>query len=167
VKGKIVPRHLIVFHTGDNKVIHLTVEYTVSIAAIYAEIEKHLGYAVTLHQTDKKNKTRMLNPKEIAEDGMDFGYSVDVKRRVPVPVDPNKDTRRTFLEIHKVLRAVAPPKEGNTSTAPVVKKRRPPPEWAPRGAPGGHFLAQFPIKYDADGNRLPTEYQEVYWHQGM
>jgi hypothetical protein len=49
----------------------------------------------------------------------------------------------------------------------IVKKRRPPPEWAPRGAPGGWFTAQYPIKYDADGNRLPTEYQEVYWHQGI
>jgi hypothetical protein len=137
---------------------------------------------VTLHQTDKKNKTRMLNPNEVAEDGMNFGYSVDVKRLVPVPVDPNNEGRRTFHEIHKVLRAVEPPPldkpeeetkkakstgEGGRSTAPVVKRRRPPPAWAPRGVPGGHFVAQFPIEYDADGNQLPTKYQDVYWHQGM
>jgi hypothetical protein len=107
VNGEIIPRHLIVFKIED-KIIHLTVEYTVSIAAIYAEIEKHLGCAVTLHQTDKKNKTRMLNPNEIAEDGMNFGYSVDVKRLVPVPVHPNNDGRRTLHEIYEVLRADAP-----------------------------------------------------------
>jgi hypothetical protein len=175
--GKIIPRHLIVFHTPEENIIHLTVEYTVSIAAIIAEIEKYLGYAVTLHQTDKKNKTRKLNPNEIAEDGMNFGYSVDVKRLVTVPVDPNNKGRRTLHEIRKVLRAVAPPveetkkakstDEGGRSTAPVVKRRRPPPEWAPRGVPGGHFLAQLPRKRDEDGNLLPTEYQDVYWHQGM
>ncbi len=175
VNGKIVPRHLLVLKTGD-KVIHLTVEYTVSIAAIY-EIEKYLGYTVTLHQTDKKKKTRMLNPNEIAEDGMNFGYSIDVKRLVPVPVDPNNDCHRTFHEIHKVLCADAPlpldkPEEetkkvkstgeGGRSTAPVVKRRRPPPEWTPRLTPGGWFTAQFPRKRDEDGNLLTTEYQEVY-----
>jgi hypothetical protein len=39
--------------------------------------------------------------------------------------------------------------------------------WAPRGVPGAHFTAQLPRKYDEDGNLLPTEYQDVYWHQGM
>jgi hypothetical protein len=180
VNGKIVPRHLIVFHTPEEKIIHLTVEYTVRIGDIYKKIEECVGYAVFLQQTDKKNKTVILDPDEIAEDGMNFGYSVQVKRRKPKleshfaeNVAERSWTRRLY-EIPGVLRATADStheaksaNEGNRSTAPVVKRRRPPPEWAPRGAPGGHFLAQFPPKYDADGNRLPTEYQEVYWHQGM
>ena len=57
VNGKIVPRHLIVFHTPEEKIIHLTVEYTVRIGDIYKKIEECVGYAVFLQQTDKKNKT--------------------------------------------------------------------------------------------------------------
>jgi hypothetical protein len=81
--GKIVPRHLLVFHTPEEKVIHLTVEYTVRIGDIYKQIEECVGYAVYLQQTDKKNNTVVLDQDEIAEDGMNFGYSVEVKRRTP------------------------------------------------------------------------------------
>jgi hypothetical protein len=189
VDGKIVPRHLLVFKAGD-KVIHLTAEYTVSMAAIYAEVEKHLGFEVSMHQTIKR-KTRMLdrNSRETAEDHMDFGYNINVERAGPVPVARTEDKTWRLIVIDKVLRATESPAdepateakpaeeakkgkepsagEGGRSTAAVVKRRLPPPAWAPRGVPGGHFLAQFPIEYDADGNKLPTKYQEVYWHQGM
>ena len=182
VNGKIVPRHLIVFHTAEGKVIHLTVEYTVLIRNIIDQIEMFLGYAVTLHQTDKKKKTVVLNPNEIAEDGMHFGYSVQVKRVVPVSVEPTKvvSWRGRLHEISGVLRSVAGPADekqakapppgdegGSSSSAPPAKKLRAPPEWAPRGAPGGWLLSQAPIKLDEHGNKLPTEYQNVYWHQGM
>ena len=52
---------------------------------------------------------------------------------------------------------------------PRRKKRddRPIPEWAPRGVPGAYFTAQLPPKRDQDGNLLPAEYQNVYWHAGM
>jgi hypothetical protein len=179
---------------GD-KVIHLTAEYTVSMAAIYAEVEKHLGFEVTLHQTIRK-KTRMLdrNSRESAEDHMDFGYNINVERVGPVPVARTEDKSWRLIVINAVLRATespvdapateaktaketkeppadapdAPASGGSRSTAPVVKRRRPPPAWAPRGAPGGYFLAQLPRNTDEDGNPIgDVQYQDVYWHQGM
>ena len=57
---------------------------------------------------------------------------------------------------------------GSSSSAAPGKRRRSPPAWAPRGAPGGWMLAQLPRKKDEHGNPLgETEYQNVYWHQGM
>ena len=57
---------------------------------------------------------------------------------------------------------------GSSSTAAPGKRRRSPPAWAPRGVPGGYFVAQLPRKKDEHGNPLgETEYQNVYWHQGM
>jgi hypothetical protein len=217
--GKIVPRHLLVFHTPEEKIIHLKVEYTVRIGDIYKQIEECVGYPVFLQQTEGKKKTVILDPDEIAEDGMHFGYSVQVKRRKPKLESHFAENvahgRRSWAgrlhEIPGVLRAAAPSpaepakeassakkhkerKEPNppaepakeTSSAKKDKERKEPdapddaktakeakrprntpPAWAPRGVPGGHFVAQFPIEYDADGNQVPTKYQNVYWHQGM
>jgi len=191
--GKIVPRHLLVFHTPDEKVIHLTVEYTVRIGDINKQIEECVGYPVFLQQTDKKNNTVILDPDAIAEDGMHFGYSVQVKRTEPeldslfaenVVERSVRSWPGRLHEIPGVLRAGAPPADGKgkdakepdpppdepeTDGEPRRRKRqgRPIPAWAPRDVPGAHFTAQLPRKYDEDGNLLPTEYQDVYWHQGM
>ena len=106
--GKIVPRHLVVCHTTDNKVIHINVEMTVRIGAIEDQIKKYVGYAVTLHQTYKNKKTVKLNPSDIAEDGMDFGYSVLVKPVSEKPTNPWYAVPRRYHEIPGVLRAAAP-----------------------------------------------------------
>jgi hypothetical protein len=192
--GKIVPRHLLVFHTPEEKVIHLTVEYTVRIGDIYKQIEECVGYAVYLQQTDKKNNTVVLDQDEIAEDGMNFGYSVQVKRRTPKLESyfQTKAVRSWACRLHEipgVLRAGAPKEpdppaddkgkeakepdppadEAESDGEPRRKKRhdRPIPEWAPRGVPGAYFTAQLPAKKDEDCNLLPAEYQDVYWHHGM
>jgi hypothetical protein len=195
--GVIVPRHHLIFYTVKNKVIHLTVEETVPMRAIFEQIEEFVGYAVTLHQTLlqknkppwEKEKNVMLNRSDIvAEQGMDFGYSVMIKPVVPEKaINPGLRLRREHSYIPGVLRAGAPPADDAKSAKkakqakepdppadepasdgePRRTKRhgRPIPAWAPRGVPGA--TAQLPRKYDEDGNLLPTEYQHVHWHQGM
>ena len=163
--GKIVPRHLLVFHTPEEKVIHLTVEYTVRIGDIYKQIEECVGYAVYLQQTDKKNNTVVLDQDEIAQDGMNFGYSVQVKRRTPKLESyfQTKAVRSWACRLHEipgVLRAGAPkeakepdppaddkhkeatepdppPDEPESDAAPRGRKRhgRPLAAWVPRGVP--------------------------------
>jgi hypothetical protein len=122
--GKIVPRHLLVFHTPEEKVIHLTVEYTVRIGDIYKQIEECVGYAVYLQQTDKKKNTVILNENKIAEDGMNFGYSVQVKRRTPKLESHfaenvvGRSVRSWTCRLHEipgVLRAGAPPADDANS----------------------------------------------------
>ncbi len=206
VNGKILPRHLLVAKMED-KVIHINVEMRVLIRDIKAQFEKYLGFEVSMHQTDKK-KTYTLDPSDIAEDGLNFGYHVDLQRVVPVPVQRTEDGSWTKHEIRGVLRSWCgrlheipgvlraaddkdkeakepdppaddkgkdakepdpPPDEAESDGEPRRKKRhgRPIPAWAPRGVPGAHFTAQLPPKKDEDGNLLPAEYQDVYWHQGM
>jgi len=184
VNGKIVPRHLIVFKIED-KVIHMTVEMTVSMRAIYAKIEQYLGFDVTLHQTDKK-ETYLLDHNDISEHGMNFGYHVDIKRVVPLNLERTKDGCWTKHEIPGVLRANAPalsvvalkasveaagagaavkavekaPKE---PAAGYHIKQHPPPAGVRRGGPGAWMLAQAPRKYDQDGKPIgAVEYSEVY-----
>ena len=194
VNGEIVNRHLIVFHTNEDKLIHMTVEITVSIGAIYAQIKQYLGFDVTLHQTIK-NKTYKLDPNEIAEDGMHFGYSVDVKPVVSVPVERTKDGRRILHEMPGILRAASPPADEKDKQAKTTKsaktakddkaaappadkggsgyaagyhiKQDPLPAGVPRSVPGGWMLAQAPRKPDADGNLPEIEYTKVFVHQGM
>ena len=104
-----MPRHKLVLKIED-KVIHMTVEETVSIAAIYTQIAKYLGYDVTLHQTIGKD-TWTLYPNEFAKDGMHFAYNVHVKRVVPLAEgERTKDGDWTLHVIPGVLRA-----EGSTA----------------------------------------------------
>jgi hypothetical protein len=130
--GKIVPRHLLVFHTPEEKVIHLRVEYTVRIGDIYKQIEECVGYAVYLQQTDKKNNTVVLDQDEIAEDGMNFGYSVQVKRRTPKLESyfQTKAVRSWACRLHEipgVLRAGAPPADGANSAKKTKQAKEPDP----------------------------------------
>jgi hypothetical protein len=160
--GKIVPRHLLVFHTPEEKIIHLTAEYTVRIGDIYKQIEECVGYPVFLQQTDKKKNTVILDPDEIAEDGMNFGYSVQVVRRKPKLESHfaenvvGRSVRSWACRLHEipgVLRAAAPPADDAKSAAEGKKakepdpppdkrgrsyhlKKRPPPAGVPRGVPG-------------------------------
>jgi hypothetical protein len=159
--GKIVPRHLLVFHTPEEKIIHLTAEYTVRIGDIYKQIEECVGYPVFLQQTDKKNNTVILDQDEIAEDGMNFGYSVQVVRRRPKLESyfQTKAVRSWACRLHEiagVLRAAAPKeakepdppaddkhKEAKEPDPPPDKggrsyhiKKRLPPAGVPRGVPG-------------------------------
>jgi hypothetical protein len=130
--GKIVPRHLVVFHTPEEKIIHLTVEYTVRIGDIYKQIEECVGYAVYLQQTDKKKNTVVLDQDEIAEDGMNFGYSVQVKRRRPKLESyfQTKAVRSWACRLHEipgVLRAGAPPVDGAESATEGKEAKEPDP----------------------------------------
>jgi len=130
--GKIVPRHLLVFHTPEEKVIHLTVEYTVRIGDIYKQIEECVGYAVYLQQTDKKNNTVVLDQDEIAQDGMNFGYSVQVKRRTPKLESyfQTKAVRSWACRLHEipgVLRAGAPPADDAKSAKKAKQAKEPDP----------------------------------------
>jgi hypothetical protein len=118
--------------------IHLTVEYTVRIGDIYKKIEECVGYAVFLQQTDKKN-TVILDPDEIAEDGMNFGYSVQVKRRKPKleshfaeNVAQRSWTRRLY-EIPGVLRAAAGPADEAKSANEGKEAQEPDPPPEERG----------------------------------
>ncbi len=64
---------------------------------------------------------------------MHFGYSVDVKRLVPVPVEHNNDGRWTLYEIIEVIRTDTPPPADKPTLdtksvgAPLVNRRPPPP----------------------------------------
>jgi len=103
VRGKPVRCHVVVFHTNEDMVIHLTVEETARIGGMYDKINAHFGAEVTLHQTIKKQEYT-LDPNKIAKDGMHFGSSVYVKRVVPVQVERTKDGSWTKYEIPGVLR---------------------------------------------------------------
>jgi hypothetical protein len=59
-----------------------------------------------------------------------------------------------------------PPPDKDKEAKKPEPKRRAPPAWAPRGAPGGWFVSQSP-PFDKDGNKIEVKYTDVYWHQGM
>ncbi len=103
MRGKPVRCHVVVFHTNEDMVIHLTVEETARIGGMYDKINAHFGAEVTLHQTIKEQEYT-LDPNKIAKDGMHFGSSVYVKRVVPVQVERTKDGSWTKHEIPGVLR---------------------------------------------------------------
>jgi hypothetical protein len=117
--GKIVPRHHLIFHTVKNKMIHLTVEETVPMRAIFEQIEEFVGYAVTLHQTllqknqplcDKEKTVKLERSDIAAKDGMHFGDSVMLRAVVPgKPTNPCLRLPRLHDYIPGVLRAGAPP----------------------------------------------------------
>ena len=185
-----VPRCEVVFDTEDDDVLRLWVKDTDSIAAVYSKIKEHMGCDVELYQTFKK-KTYLLNPNELVKDsegfGLHMGCRVNVKRAAPVvegegAIEPTQSTKqpakKQSTKKAKKAKAADPADEpdepesagegGSSSTAAPGKRRRPPPAGAPRGARGGWMLAQAPIKRDEHGNPLGgTEYQNVYWHQGM
>ena len=127
----------------------------------------------------------MLNRSDIvAEQGMDFGYSVMIKPVVPEkPINPGLRLRREHNYIPGVLRAGAPPADdaksakkakqakepdppaegGSRSAAGYHIKQRPPPAGVPRGVRGAWMLAQHPRKYDEDGNPIgDVQYSECY-----
>lgn len=174
-----VPRCDVVFYTEDDNVLRLWVKETDSIACVYSKIEKHMGFDVELSQTIKK-KSYKLDPSKLVgdDDGMDFAYPVHVKRAAPVVEGEEaieQSVKKKSTKKAKTARPADEPDEpesagegGSSSTAAPGKRRRPPPAGAPRGARGGWMLAQAPIKRDEHGNPLGgTEYQNVYWHQGM
>ena len=185
-----VPRCIVVFGTEDDDVLSMWVKDTDSIAAVYSKIKEHMGFDVELYQTYKK-KTYLLNPNELVEDsegfGLHMGCRVHVKRAAPVVegevhIEPTQSTKqpakKQSTKKAKKAKAADPADEpdepesvgegGSSSTAAPGKRRRSPPGWAPRGVPGGYFVAQSPRKRDADGNPIgDIEYTDVYWHQGM
>ena len=188
-----VSRCDVVFFTEDEDVLRLWVKDTDSIAAVYSKIKEHMGFDVELYQTYKK-KTYLLNPNELVEDsegfGLHMGCRVNVKRAAPVvegegAIEPTQSTKQSAKKqsTKKAKKAEKAPAvdpadeadepesagegESSSSAAPG-KRRRSPPAWAPRGVPGGYFVAQSPRKRDADGNPIgDIEYTDVYWHQGM
>ena len=185
-----VPRCEVVFDTEDDDVLRLWVQDKDSIAAVYSKIKEHMGFDVELYQTFKK-KTYLLNPNELVEDsegfGLHMGCRVHVKRAAPVVegevhIEPTQSTKqpakKQSTKKAKKAKAEDPADEpdepesagegGSSSSAAPGKRRRSPPAGAPRGARGGWMLAQRPRKKDEHGNPLgETEYQNVYWHQGM
>ena len=191
-----VSRCDVVFFTEDEDVLRLWVKDTDSIAAVYSKIKEHMGFDVELYQTYKK-KTYLLNPNELVEDsegfGLHMGCRVLVKRAAPVvegevPIEQTQSTKQpakkqSTKKAKKAEKAAAvdptdeadEPDEpesagegGSSSSAAPGKRRRSPPAWGPRGTPGMWMLAQLPRKKDEHGNPLgETEYQNVYWHQGM
>jgi hypothetical protein len=77
-----------------------------------------------------------------------------------------KEASKTVKKAKKAKQPDPPPDDKDKEAKKPEPKRRPPPAWAPRGAPGGWFVAQSP-PFDKDGNKIEVKYNNVYWHQGM